>query len=716
MREHWALTNVLAIGLVCGLSARCLGQARGQWMPGEGDPRGANSMGFPLEGLTTWDPDGPGPMPPSITVFDGGQSALLPSVFVWTGRAWRPVNVGETPPVFSLLATDVGLVAAGNNDFWGGNWRQAIARWSGSQWTPMGAAIPLCDSANSLFMWNGQLVVNAYGSYNNQARLGPWAWNGSEWQPIAGPIGWAYMMGVFEGDLIAGSGELVTGEANLLSRWNGSAWVAWPVLPPVLAVNASAVFDGRLIIAGAGPGPNEGPSQVYAWDGQAWQSMRANMIGAVTTLTVHEGRLICGGEVSITGDRTQYRALIWSGHDWRPFGGGLSGAVNALAPYGAAGAVVGGTFTSGSFQPINYVGVYDGRGFAPLGTGMDGPVTALANMGSEIIAGGSFTGADGLAANHVARWDGARWTQVGEGLGFVPDSLVVFRGDLIAGGGPPGQASPQIKRWDGAAWSTLGAGLGAPPPVGCCDLATAQALAVYHDQLIVGGAFNSAGGQPCDGIASWNGTAWTPMDIGVSGQVYAIAAQGDDLYIGGYLRPTGQTFSTWRVARWTGSRFVLLPGDFHTGPINAMTITERGLLVGGTFFLTVANPTAYGLALWDGSAWQRATTRAAGVNALGRLGADLLVGGSFTVVGAQSGGYLLDGEPSSYLARWRYACAADFDGDGTPRTDADIEAFFACIAGNCCALCQGADFDLDGDSATDADIEAFFRVLGGGSC
>jgi hypothetical protein len=65
------------------------------------------------------------------------------------------------------------------------------------------------------------------------------------------------------------------------------------------------------------------------------------------------------------------------------------------------------------------------------------------------------------------------------------------------------------------------------------------------------------------------------------------------------------------------------------------------------------------------------------------------------------------------------ACGtADFDGDGDVGTDADIEAFFACLAGDCCPTCHsgGADFDGDGDVGTDADIEAFFRVLAGGEC
>jgi hypothetical protein len=61
---------------------------------------------------------------------------------------------------------------------------------------------------------------------------------------------------------------------------------------------------------------------------------------------------------------------------------------------------------------------------------------------------------------------------------------------------------------------------------------------------------------------------------------------------------------------------------------------------------------------------------------------------------------------------------SDFNGDGDSATDADIEAFFACLAGNCCATCfsGGADFNGDGDSATDADIESFFRVLAGQTC
>jgi hypothetical protein len=62
-------------------------------------------------------------------------------------------------------------------------------------------------------------------------------------------------------------------------------------------------------------------------------------------------------------------------------------------------------------------------------------------------------------------------------------------------------------------------------------------------------------------------------------------------------------------------------------------------------------------------------------------------------------------------------CRNDYNGDGAVGTDSDIEAFFACLSGNCCATCPpNADFNCDGGVGTDADIESFFRVLSGGQC
>jgi hypothetical protein len=110
-------------------------------------------------------------------------------------------------------------------------------------------------------------------------------------------------------------------------------------------------------------------------------------------------------------------------------------------------------------------------------------------------------------------------------------------------------------------------------------------------------------------------------------------------------------------------------------------------------------------------------------------GSGVTSGGAFTLaatVGQPDPGPAMSAGPFSVeggfwiaFASTPPACGiADFDCDGDTGTDADIEAFFRCIAGTCppppCT--STADFNFDGDSATDADIEAFFRVLAGGSC
>ena len=87
----------------------------------------------------------------------------------------------------------------------------------------------------------------------------------------------------------------------------------------------------------------------------------------------------------------------------------------------------------------------------------------------------------------------------------------------------------------------------------------------------------------------------------------------------------------------------------------------------------------------------------------------LYIAGDFGYIGASRA------DNFAWIQACPRTCTPDFDGDGTPDTDADIEAFFLCLAGTCCPRCT-ADFNNDGDSATDADIESFFRVLAGGNC
>jgi hypothetical protein len=88
----------------------------------------------------------------------------------------------------------------------------------------------------------------------------------------------------------------------------------------------------------------------------------------------------------------------------------------------------------------------------------------------------------------------------------------------------------------------------------------------------------------------------------------------------------------------------------------------------------------------------------------------LAVGGTWTAGGTCTGPASCNGG--------HFCGTANFNCDGDSGTDADIEAFFSCLSGNCPPLpcVESANFNGDDDTGTDSDIEAFFRVLAGGNC
>ncbi|MEM1181928.1 MAG: hypothetical protein AAGM22_26515, partial [Acidobacteriota bacterium] len=120
-------------------------------------------------------------------------------------------------------------------------------------------------------------------------------------------------------------------------------------------------------------------------------------------------------------------------------------------------------------------------------------------------------------------WDGTDWTPLANGLGFGEEgkALTVFDDgsgpDLYVGGNIDtisGVTINGVARWDGVAFSALdgAAGTGLTPSAS----AEALALAVFNDgsgdALYVGGNFDEAGGVAANGLARWRvSDGWTAV-------------------------------------------------------------------------------------------------------------------------------------------------------------------------------------------------------------
>jgi hypothetical protein len=386
---------------------------------------------------------------------------------------------------------------------------------------------------------------------------------------------------------------------------------------------------------------------------------------------------------------------------WVPFGAGqahLNSSPERLTvcdPDGPGGQgpvlVVAGDFGMLGGATANGIAVWQGSSWKPT----SGPAphwTGLAStvFGGEILAGG-WSGIS-YPTHTLAHLVGETWqwfTTADAGLWIRV--LANYNGTLFAG------TNTSIVRWDGAAWQATGASGGNP-----------WAMLVHDGQLVAAGesALNfDLGTSVQHNIARWDGTGWRTMGGGsqIGGGILALAEYNGEVYAGGWMYVNN--VDSQSVARWDGTAWHAIPGS-PGWEVHAMTVYHGELIAGGPFTTVGSDPISY-IARWDGAQWRR---MGAGVNgavfALTVYQDQLIVGGAFS----RAGGF-----DSPFLARW-VAPSADFDHDGTPGTDADIEAFFACLSGNCCPSCGSPDFNGDGAVATDADIEAFFRVLAGGSC
>jgi hypothetical protein len=354
-----------------------------------------------------------------------------------------------------------------------------------------------------------------------------------------------------------------------------------------------------------------------------WSALAGSSLlnGSVYALAVHDdgpgAALYAGGSFTSTGGVTARRIARWDGSTWTPLGGGMNGWVLAMTVFddGDGPALfVGGAFTMAGNTEAEYIAKWDGANWSPVGGSMNNWVYSFAvhddglGGGPALYVGGSFTSAGGTPANRIARWNGSAWSALGNGVsgggGEAPSTVYAMA--VYDDGGGPGLyaggrftaagmfAANRIAKWDGSAWSPLSLGM-----------YTVYTLTVFDDgsgdgpMLCAGGAFETAGGLAANHAAQWNGSIWSPLGGGTDDWVTALAVYDDGagpaLYAGGRFSAADDQLAS-HIARWDGVRWSALETGTNDG-VSALAVYDDGtgpaLFVGGSFTTAGAENAAY---------------------------------------------------------------------------------------------------------------------------
>lgn len=666
---------VPCIALLSSLAVPVTAQCHPIWHPGTGVPG--------VQGTVScehwWDPDGAGPATPLLVIggfFYSAGTVSANSIVAYdpANGSWSAFDEGLNNSVVALATLPAGdLVAAGSFSFSGSTPVAGIARWTGSQWVPLGGGL-MAPVACMVQMPNGDLVVG--GSFQSTVGGVPVhsiaRWNGSAWSDIGGGFDpFVLSLAVMpNGDLVAG-GSFTTAGGNPaagVARWNGSTWTQVGGGIAGGAANSMTVLaNGDLVVGGTFSSAGGAPAnRVAVWNGSQWSAMGAGLPGNVRTIAqLSSGGLLAGGEFGLTPTSPLKGMAIWNGSLWVEYAGGAYSMVLAIIEDAAGDVYVGGVFSEVVGAHANSIARFDGTTWFPLDTGFNGAITHILEMANgDFVLTGNFTVAPGgVAARRVVRWNGTNFVPMGNGFAQEPASVArTASGDIYVavGGG--------VARWSGTSWV-----YNAP------NGQTKALLALPDGTLVAGGWF--VGGL---GLARFDGSTWSTIPNSANANISCLCpsygntftAGGDYVALGGpYGAVWNQADTSWvNLGFWPGETIQLLhygegtthvvsegpsgitirrnhnlsgPPWLSVGPtgnylVQAMTALPGGDLLAGGRFDGPGTPTVMS---YDGASWQPfdgpqgATMLGYGVNAMQVSSrGDLLMGGYFhsTTTGASA--------------------------------------------------------------------------------
>lgn len=302
---------------------------------------------------------------PNIPLPDGSTT----NIGIWTGSKWEPIGEAFNSTPLALALVSGVLVAGGNLTSSGPVALRDIAAFDGAAWQPLGEGLGLGASDAVFAIVEYQDAIFAGGSFqrtgtglvvNRIAR-----WTGSEWTPVGtGVNDQVLALAVYEGDLVVGGRFRSAGsvEACGIARWDGTEWHAMGAGVAANQYVAGLTNYQRRLIAYGSFDRMDGltVNSIASWRDSAWRPLPVSISRASSAalLTMTEA-LEFGGELYVFGDFNIVDAQV--SRYWFRWDGRLRGDANQdlLVDHSDISAVLSAWATPGPPGDANFDGVVD---------------------------------------------------------------------------------------------------------------------------------------------------------------------------------------------------------------------------------------------------------------------------------------------------------------------------------------------------------------------
>jgi hypothetical protein len=281
----------------------------------------------------------------------------------------------------------------------------------------------------------------------------------------------------------------------------------------------------------------------------------------------YNGDFYCGGNngaavfSSCAGVNAPFKMRYDYNQDtWAPIGYDWGTSCNKITTYQgqlAFGGIIG--YIDSNLTNANCVTIWDGNQFSPVGINgnygvtWNGPsspqvyVFDLIEFNNELFVNGFFTSAGGnlLTSFGMARWNGSTWQSAGSTIGILGE-FCIFNNELYFGG----YGDINIYKWDGNDW----------PIVATHNGAGIVAMTTYNNSLIATGTFTSINGIPANNIASYDGSQWSALGGGLEWPSNnlggsCLAVFNNELYVGGLFTIAGGVTCS-NLAKWGPTSYI----------------------------------------------------------------------------------------------------------------------------------------------------------------